>query len=238
MRISINQPAFLPWSGYFERIAMSDLHVVLDHVQFEKNSVTNRNRIKGCNGPMWLTVPVKTRGRFKSNPILSLEIAEDDTWRRRHLRSIEMSYRNAAHLNSLFPALEAAYSREWTHLCPLISACNSILMDALGITTRIASSSSITDLTGHKSELVLNLCRHFGATEYISGPFGRDYLDLESFRRNGIRVRFHEHQRQIYRQLYGAFTPDLSVVDLIFNEGDAARQLYRASDFEMSLRDS
>ncbi len=79
MLLSINQPAYLPWPGYFDRIARSDLHVVLDHVQFEKNSFINRNRILGANGPCWLTVPVRTKGRFGDLQIHEIEI--DNTQR-------------------------------------------------------------------------------------------------------------------------------------------------------------
>ena len=74
MIVSINQPAYLPWLGYFERIANSDLHIVLDHVQFEKNSFTNRNKIRTKEGWMWLSVPVKTKGKFGELNINELEI--------------------------------------------------------------------------------------------------------------------------------------------------------------------
>ena len=79
MIVSINQPAYLPWLGYFHRIAVSDLHVVLDHVQFEKNSFTNRNKVRTASGTPWLTVPVRSKGRFGDLAINEVDIA-DGRW--------------------------------------------------------------------------------------------------------------------------------------------------------------
>ncbi len=64
MIVSIHQPAYLPWLGYLDRIARSDLFIFLDNVQFERNSFTNRNQIKTANGPVWLTVPVLVQGHL------------------------------------------------------------------------------------------------------------------------------------------------------------------------------
>jgi len=74
--VSINQPAYLPWLGYFNRVANSDLHVVLDHVQYEKNSFTNRNKIRTAQGFSWLTLPLKTKGKFGNLAINTVEIAD------------------------------------------------------------------------------------------------------------------------------------------------------------------
>jgi hypothetical protein len=92
MRVSIMQPAYLAWLGYFDRIAMSDIHVVLDHVQFEKNSFTNRNKVRSSAGWSWLTVPVETSGRFGSLAIRDLKIASEPRWRKKHLNTIETCY--------------------------------------------------------------------------------------------------------------------------------------------------
>src|SRR5215470_5119272 len=94
MVLTIHQPAYLPWLGYFDRIAQSDAFIFLDNVQFERNSFTNRNRIKTANGPIWLTVPVRLNGHLDQT-ILATEIDERRDWRRKHLRAIEQNYRRA-----------------------------------------------------------------------------------------------------------------------------------------------
>lgn len=229
MRISINQPAYLPWGGYFERIALSDLHIILDHVQFEKNSLTNRNRIKGANGPMWLTIPVKTSGRFGVNQISTLEITEGQRWQEKHVKSLENAYRKAPEFESFYSDISASIGAPATRLLAILNRTNDLLLQKLSIKTNQISSSSLEGDFGTKSELVLNLCRHFGATEYLSGPFGRDYLDLKAFQNAGIRVLFHDYHPRPYRQLNGEFVSNLSVVDMIFNEGPAASELFRSA---------
>ena len=92
MRVSIAQPAYLPWMGYFNRMVQSDAHIALDHVQFEKNSVINRNKIRTASGWTWLTVPLKTSGKFGSLAIESLEIDNSRPWAKKHWRSMQQSY--------------------------------------------------------------------------------------------------------------------------------------------------
>ena len=75
------------------------------------------------------------------------------------------------------------------------------------------------NITGEKSELILNLCNEVSAKSYISGPLGRDYLDINSFKKAGIDVLFHNYNHPKYSQHDYKFLPNLSVIDLIFNEG-------------------
>ena len=65
MRVAISQPTYLPWLGYFDLIDQVDVFVLLDDVQFEKQSWQQRNRIKTPAGLQWLTVPVIFRGRLE-----------------------------------------------------------------------------------------------------------------------------------------------------------------------------
>lgn len=224
MIVSINQPAYLPWLGYFHRIAISDLHIVLDHVQFEKNSFTNRNRVRVGADAAWLTVPVRTKGRFGDLPIRSLEIA-DARFATKHWATISQSYARAPHFASLAGPLEAIFKRDWNLLAPLLDAVAEPQFAALGITTPLVSSSELA-ARGTKSDLILDLCREVGATTYLSGPFGRDYLDLSSFSDAGIEVRFHEYRHPRYPQVHGGFVPYMAALDLIVNCGpDSARVL-------------
>ena len=84
----IMQPTYLPWLGYLKRIAESDVFVFLDIVQFEKNSYTNRNRIKTASGPCWLTIPVLQQGHI-DRKLLATEIDTRQDWRKKHLASLK-----------------------------------------------------------------------------------------------------------------------------------------------------
>lgn len=218
MRVSINQPAYLPWLGYFHRIARSDLHVVLDQVQFEKNSVTNRNKIRTANGWSWLTVPVKTKGKFGELEIDTITI-DNTIWMQKHWKTICQYYGKAPFFEQYAPALAAIYERPWERLTDLTTELNGYFLKfALGIETPLLYGSNLHS-GGKKDELVLNICRDVGATTYISGPFGRNYLDEEKFRQAGIAIEYHDYVHPVYPQQYQPFEPYMSTLDLIMNCG-------------------
>jgi hypothetical protein len=220
--VSIHQPAYLPWLGYFEKIARADLFIWLDNVQFQKNSFQNRNRILTKDGPAWLTVPVRTSGALYETPLKDVEIDNSKNWRAKHLASIRMNYGKAPRFGDRFPALSRFYEREWHTLDQLCWEMMDYFSTLLGVTTPIRRASDM-DADGAKSDLVLDLCRKAGATTYLSGALGRDYLDLPSFSAAGIAVEFQDYQHPVYRQAYPGFTPNLAVIDLIMNENEPHR---------------
>jgi hypothetical protein len=218
MIVSINQPAYLPWLGYFDRIAHSDIHVVLDHVQFEKNSYVNRNQILSPNGPAWLTVPVRTKGRFGNLDIKSLEIDRSQHWQRKHLRTIEGAYANTPMFNQFWEPIRNIIDHDWIYLAELCDSINLHLLSQFDINTKITRSTEL-NCAETKSDLVLEICRKLGADTYLSGPFGRDYLDVDAFQNAGIGIQFHDFASPTYPQPTEPFVPNLSVVDCLFRAG-------------------
>jgi WbqC-like protein family len=215
------QPAYLPWLGYFDRIAGSDLHIVLDHVEADLNSKTkfaNRNKIRTKDGWTWLTVPLKTKGRRGSLYLNEIELDEESGWREKHWRTIKGCYGKAPHFAEHQAFFARIFEQPWVRLEPLTRALTGYFLDALGLKTPVRFSSEM-GVAGQKSELILNLCREVGATTYISGVFGRDYLDLDSFRSAGIDVVFHEYAHPVYPQSQPGFEPYMSIVDLLVNAG-------------------
>lgn len=215
MIVSIHQPAYLPWLGYLARIAASDVFVFLDTVQFEKNSFTNRNRVKTANGPVWLTVPVLQSGHTQKK-LFEIEIDPNQPWRKKHLRSIEMSYSKAPCFKERFPKLLDLYNDSEQYLADLCFKQLAFWLDELDIRTRIVRASDLP-VTGTKSNLVLALCQHFGASQYISGPLGRGYLDEGAFAAASIELVYQEFQHPVYPQLHGPFLPAMAVVDYWLN---------------------
>jgi len=222
--VSINQHAYLAWPGYFHRIAISDLHIVLDHVQFEKNSLVNRNKIRTKTGWCWLSVPVLTKGLFGRLEINRLEIVKNSPWEKKHWRSLVTNYSKAPYFEMYGGILQSAYQKGHHRLNELVKEITTGILDALDIRTPILFSSEM-NARGKKDELVLNLCREAGATTYISGPFGRNYLDEERFRDNGIRVFYHDYAPPTYPQVFPGFESSLSIVDLLFNCGPESRHI-------------
>jgi hypothetical protein len=215
------QPAYLPWLGYFHRIACSDIHIVLDDVLIDRNSKTkfaNRNRVRTKDGWSWLTVPLKTRGRSAEMLLNTIEIADDTRWAAKHWETIRCSYAKASFFSAHRDFFAATYSSRWTLLPDLVRSTTSYLLGALGIATKIRYSSEMR-VEGSKSDLILNLCRAAEATTYISGPFGRDYLQQDGFDAAGIGILYHEYNHPTYSQVYPGFEPFMSAIDLLFNCG-------------------
>ncbi|HET7086171.1 MAG TPA: WbqC family protein [Rhizomicrobium sp.] len=215
MIVSIHQPAYLPWLGYLDRIAQSDVFIFLDTVQFEKNSFTNRNRIKTANGPLWLTVPVLSQGHIGKR-LQELRIDNRQDWRTKHLRSIEQNYRKAPYFAERFPRLKALYGHAQDSLTELCFTQLKFWMAEFGLRARLLRASELA-VEGAKSDLVLALAAAAGASAYISGPQGRGYLDEASFREAGIKLHYHDFSPTPYPQLYGEFAPAMAALDYWMN---------------------
>ena len=224
MIVSINQPAYLPWLGYLHRIAQSDVHIVLDSVQFEKNSFTNRNKVRTAQGWLWLTVPVKTSGKFGALAIANVEIANDRDWAEKHWATLRLNYAKAPYFSEHAQFFEDVYRHTWIRLHDLAWTITSYLLQAFDIHTPIRVSSQMNAI-GKKDELVLNLCQEMGATVYFSGPLGRNYLREGLFAEHDITVRYDDYHHPTYQQVYSGFETYMSALDLLFNAGPRSREI-------------
>lgn len=221
MIVTIMQPAYLPWLGYFDRIRRADTLIVLDNVAIDRNSKTkfaNRNRIRTPAGALWLTVPILTKGRSDRLAIDRLEIDPTQHWRPRHWASLSLNYRRAPHFAEHAAFFEKVYAAEWPLLGALCRHVTDYLLGAFGLARSVRYASEM-NAAGSKDALILELCRAAGATRYISGPFGRDYLDAAAFAAAGIALEFHDYRHPTYAQAFAGFEPYMSAVDLLFNHG-------------------
>ena len=222
---AIHQPEAFPWLGFFDKWRQSGCFILLDHVPFEKNYVQNRNRIRipTARGWSWLTIPVRIKGR-SGQPICEVEIHSATDWRRKHLEALKTAYARTPHFDEYWPFLQAHYAVPWERLADFNAALIGWIAGQLGLHRNVLRSSSM-GAAGSRSELLLNLCRKAGATEYLSGVSGRAYLDTGLFAQAGITVRFQEFHHPVYRQRYEPFIPALSTLDLLFNHGPDSRRI-------------
>jgi len=219
MRIVILQPSYLPWLGYFDQMSKSDAFVMYDDVQYDKNGWRNRNRIKASHGPQWLTVPVLTKGKG-SQPIHQVTINDSMAWQKKHLRSVTQCYSKARFFDQYIGQLENIYWQDWKTLMDLNMACIRMLMEQLGFQTNIFHSSTLGIPKMGQTDRLIAICQHFEADTFLEGDAGRAYIDPSLFQRAGIQLEFHHYQHPVYHQLYGDFIPYMSVIDLLFNQGD------------------
>lgn len=227
MIVSINQPAYLPWLGYFDRVANSDLHIVLDNVQFEKNSVTNRNRVRTASGWSWLSVPVLTKGRFGELVFDRIEIDHTSKWAKKHFMALQTNYSRSAYYSRYSDYFHEFYQQDWIYLTPMLQESTRYLLQELGIQTQQLKSSELSPQS-KKADLILELCIKVGATTYLSGPFGRDYLNEGAFEKAGIELKYHDYAHPTYDQCFDGYEPYMSVVDLLFNHGEKSLEILRS----------
>jgi hypothetical protein len=223
------QPAYLPWLGYFHRISLSDLFIVLDHVQIDKSSKTgfaHRNKVRTKDGWTWLTIPLKTKGQHGNLLLDQIEIDNEQGWARKHWMTIRTSYGKAPFFREHGPAFEALFARPWPRLIDISRETLEYQLKAFGIGTPVRFSSDM-QVPGANDELIVNLCRAAGATAYISGPFGRDYLSAGAFEEAGIELVFHDYHHPEYPQLYQPFEKYMAAIDLLFNRGPQSMDVIR-----------
>ncbi len=221
--VAVLQPGYLPWLGFFDQMRRADVFVYYDDVQFDKHGWRNRNRIKTQDGPLWLTVPVR-HGGLGFPKILDVEIDHKTPWARKHIASIRQAYARAPHVERYVPALEELLHCRWERLVDLDIACASLIAGWLGLSRRI-ERSSVLGITGERSERLVNICRHFDASTYLSGDSAEAYLDIPLFEARGIAVEWQRYSHPTYAQLHGAFVPFMSTLDLVLNCGDESASI-------------
>ncbi|MGY6238997.1 WbqC family protein [Burkholderia ambifaria] len=222
-RIAIVQSNYIPWKGYFDLIAATDEFILYDDAQYTRRDWRNRNQIKTPQGVQWLTVPVRVKGRYHQS-IRETEI-DGTEWAEQHWTRLRQNYARAPHFAQYAPELEALYlhGRHDT-----LSALNLAMLTwvnrQLGIATRMSSSSDYT-LEGDRTDKLLNLCLQAGATEYLSGPAARDYLDESRFAAAQVAVRWFDYPAYPpYAQLWGEFVHGVTVLDVLFHCGPDAHR--------------
>ena len=225
MNATIHQPNFLAYLGLFHKIKQADLFVVYDVAQYVRDRFDNRNQIKGANGVVWLTVPVQVKDSFKKR-FIDVLLPPDQTWKKKHLRTLEMSYARTPYFKTFFPRIEEIYRRPHERLSELSTDLILLVMEELRITTKVTRSSELgLDLELQSSEMLIEILQKVGASDYLAGPSGRKYMDMPAFERAGIRCEFQHFTHPVYSQPFGEFVPNLAAIDLVFNEGERAGDL-------------
>ncbi len=228
--ISIHQPAYLPWLGYFHKIALAQEFVILDLTQYEKNSFINRNKVLTPNGATWLTVPVESKGRFKHNLLADTTVDNRRNWQIKHWRTIEQSYGKTKFFNVYASGLRKFYETEYGKLNHLCRDMLGFFIKELGIKTKIVHTSDMDRIQGQKTSLIMNICKQRGATVYLSGELGKGYLDEYQFEQESIRLRYQKFVHPEYHQKSQTFISHLSILDLLFNVGPDSLNVIMQND--------
>ena len=226
--IAIMQPTFLPWIGYFSLIDCVDEFVFLDNVPFDKRSWQQRNRIKTAQGPIWLSVPVLSKGRT-NQLIHDVNILKDADKSPFHKikTAIEHNYKRAPYYHHYAKDFFALFDDNKHNLALLNQSIIQWACRQLGIKTSLINASTLPAI-GQKEKLLVNICKDRCASHYISPPGSKTYLDnSDAFQAAGIVLDYHNYEHPPYAQLYGNFEPYMCIIDLLFNEGPASADIIK-----------
>ena len=228
MIVSTCQPYFAPYPGFFAKIMQSDACVLMDSVQFPQGTTwLTRNRFKGHQGTLWMTIPVWKKG-LGLQKISEVTICHEGGWRRKHLESLKTVYAHAPFFGDHQGFLETIFSGSHDRLTDVNLAVIEYLVKHLGIKARLVLLSEL-EIDGKEPELTMVVCKRLGATHFLAQKSAQKYLDAQAFRRDGVELLFFNTVSPVYPQLWGAFIPNLSVFDLLFNCGPRSEAIIRKS---------
>jgi hypothetical protein len=186
VRISVMQPYFAPYAGYFRLMCDVDAFVVLDKVQFPRGGWVHRNRLRRLDGVLdWLTLPLANAPL--SATILDLSFAPDvEAWTRKGARRFGALHQPAPQVQGLLPLIEAA-----ERPCGCLIRLVGRFAATLGIVAPLVRQSELPLPAGLKGpDRIYEICRRLGADRYLNSPGGRELYQHDAFRRRGIELEF------------------------------------------------
>lgn len=229
MKAVIHQPNYFPYSGFFHKLSLADIFVMMDNTQYDKK-FTNRNRIIVPNGWIWITVPIKKEQKLFPNRLV--EINNELDWRVIHWEKIHRSYTNAEFFHLYKEYFESLFKKEWNFLFELNFETLRQIIDWLGLKIEIIKESDL-NIDGASTERLINICKAVGADTYVSGIGGKNYIDEKSFSKNKVNLEYQEFVHPKYSQHFSdSFIPDLSIIDLLANVGPKSLSLLKGKKLE------
>jgi hypothetical protein len=218
-KVAILQSNYIPWKGYFDLIASVDEFILYDDVQYTRRDWRNRNIIKTPQGLLWLSVPVEVKGKY-TQKIKDTKIS-DSKWTSKHWKTLVLNYRRASCFGEISEYFYPYYNnKSYIYLSNLNRDLIEAVCKYLNIDTKISTSTDYGLSEGDKTERLVDLCLKTGATEYVSGPAAKSYMDKSLFSRHNIKVSWADYSDYAeYPQLWGEFEHKVSIVDLLFNCG-------------------
>lgn len=231
MKVAISQSNYIPWKGYFDSIQAVDTFILYDDVQFTKRDWRSRNRIKTKEGVQWLTIPVEVKGKFDQR-IRDARVS-DSSWAERHWKTISLHYSRAAYFADFQTVFEKMY--EQASKLNFLSDINLLFIQSvceiLEIKTRLRQSSEF-DLVDGRTNRLVEICRQLGATDYFTGPSAKNYIEKTLFDQANIQLHYFDYSGYpAYRQLHGEFLHEVSIIDLLLNEGPQAKRYLKSFSY-------
>ena len=213
--ISIHQPNYMPWLGYFYKISQSDVFVFLDDAQFSNEGMHNWHYLKTAQGSFRLKIPVQQR---LGDPINAVRTKDELGWKVKHLKSIETNYSNTKFFDIVFPFFSEILLQDYDNISALNSSIIRNICDRFGIHTEFAYSSDL-NISTKREEKVLDIIEALKGDVYYSGTGAKVYQNEANFNQRGIELRYSTFIPFEYAQQFEAFQANVSIIDYLMNCG-------------------
>ncbi len=214
---AIHQPNFLPWTGYFHKMAKADVFVFLDNVDIVTGSstaITHRTRILSPQGPLWLSVPLE-KGRSKH---INLYRIKEAPWREKMLKTVQQFYAKAPNFNEVYALFKNCLQFDLNDLASFNIHGIKTIANYLGIHTRMIRASELPVQSADRSQRIVDICLVLKANSYISGKGGLGYHDVVVFETSGVQILHRPFVHPKYIQQHNTpFEQGLSIFDVLFN---------------------
>jgi hypothetical protein len=226
--ITAHQPNYLPWIGLFSKICQADCFILADTFALGKQSTFNRNKIRTNSGWGYLTIPIGNK--MIGTRIDNITVPADNSWKNIHWQTIYRSYKHTDYFNYYQDFFEELYQKDFPYLWQINQEIILYLMKCFDIHTEVIKASEMAiDPDLPTTDYIIGLVREAGGDVYLSGPSGKEYLSLDRFSRQGTELKFFKLEHPVYRQRFPGFEPNLSAIDLLFNEGPRASRIIKES---------
>ena len=226
--VAITQSNYIPWVGYFNIINKVDIFVIYDEAQYTRRDWRNRNYIKSPNGRLWLTIPCEVKNKYTQ--IISEVNVTEGNWREKHWKTLMYLYQKSDFFKNYKEIFEELYLDSYEEkLSKINMAFINNICNILNISTKIIDSSSIPkkNKNCNATERLIEICNFLNAKRYISGPAAKSYFDEDLAKKFDIEVEWFKYRDNInYKQMFGPFIKNLSVLDMLFNIGSSSTEEY------------
>ena len=222
LKITISQPMYFPWVGFFEQFLLSDIFVYYNDVQFTRGFFNRIQLKKSSTTSIWMSIPLKEVRKRKL--INEMEIDNSLPWQSKHRNLLKSHLRKGKYLNDALCLLDNLFQNEFTYLDEITIKSIELVVDyyKLKVPLKILKSSQLSSV-GSGTERLVSICKYFNANCYITGHGAYNYLDQNSFHKCDINVYYMKYNLPEYDQCFPNFTPFVSVLDLVANMGKSGR---------------
>jgi hypothetical protein len=224
MKVCFNQPCFIPWGGFFCRLLASDTMILLDDTLFAQGfTFVNRNRLKGHDGEIWVTVPLK-KVKGQRQRIRELRIHEPDYWGRKWKRTLYHAYKQSQYYDDINSELARLIGECGDRFIELVVQIIDLMKSRFDIETSVRLQSD-TGANSGGIQLIMDLAEKSNADEVILPYYSQGILPWKKIEKMGIKVTFLHYLSPVYPQFWGFFLKNLSTLDLLFCLGPQGRTI-------------